>query len=299
MANTPLPERVRVDHRRMLAALAALEKSAGEGAGAKPPLEQLRGLLDVCDREVARHANLEDDLLFPALESTLLEARVAIEALRREREDVRFILGSLQRLLGEPPGTWRDEQLGVEVHDLAELVGIHVRKEESLVSGVLEHVSPPGAKPKGAGRSPGTHLLLAAAAIALGLAGCNATPSSGPTSLAKLDDGPRAAEADADEAAAARGEKLFQDKGCSACHAFGTKLSGPDLDGVAGRRTARWMESQILYPDRMVKEDPTARALFATHALQMPNLGVKPEEARDIIEYFKHRYHEAEEPDED
>jgi cytochrome c551/c552 len=162
--------------------------------------------------------------------------------------------------------------------------------------------------------------LATAAAIALGACGGKApespetsspatagapeaarseTRAPGPTSLAQLDAGPRAAEAPVDEAAAERGEKLLQAKGCTACHAFGTKLSGPDLEGVAARRTEKWMESQILYPDRMVKEDPTARQLFAQHALQMPNLGVTAGEARDIIEYFKHRQHEAGEADKD
>jgi hypothetical protein len=59
------------------------------------------------------------------------------------------------------------------------------------------------------------------------------------------------------------------------------------------RRTAQWIESQILHPDLMVKQDPTARALFAQFALQMPKQGLTPEEARAIIEYFKHMDHEA------
>jgi hypothetical protein len=53
------------------------------------------------------------------------------------------------------------------------------------------------------------------------------------------------------------------------------------------------MEQQILHPDVMVKEDPIARGLFAQFALQMPNQGLKPEEAAAVIEYFKHMDHEA------
>ena len=59
------------------------------------------------------------------------------------------------------------------------------------------------------------------------------------------------------------------------------------------RRTAVWIENQILHPEVMVKEDPISRGLFAQFALQMPNQGVKPEEAHAIIEYFKQMDHEA------
>ena len=138
------------------------------------------------------------------------------------------------------------------------------------------------------------------------LAGCggqkssDASPASAPsrstppaggsktaTLPADLDAGPRAAASAADHEASERGEKLFQAKGCSACHAFGVKKSGPDLAGVAMRRTAKWMESQILHPDVMVKQDAIARELFAKHAMQMPNQGLTPEQARDVIEYLK------------
>jgi cytochrome c551/c552 len=103
----------------------------------------------------------------------------------------------------------------------------------------------------------------------------------------KYDTGPRAAESPVDHEQAERGEQLFKDKGCSACHAFGTKMSGPDLAGVATRRTAAWMEQQILHPDVMSKEDPIARELMAAHALQMPNQGLAPDEARAVIEFLK------------
>ena len=119
-----------------------------------------------------------------------------------------------------------------------------------------------------------------------------ATPSAAgggnPTTLpADLDAGPRAGASAADHESAERGEKVFQAKGCSACHAFGVKKSGPDLAGVSLRRTAKWMESQILHPDLMVKQDAIARELFAKHALQMPNQGLTQEQAHDVIEYLK------------
>ena len=155
---------------------------------------------------------------------------------------------------------------------------------------------------------------LLALCIAFALVGCGgksagddpaaaATPaasSGGPsvTLPANLDQGPRAGESRADEAMAKTGESLFQSKGCSACHAFGKRVTGPDLAGVTMRRTHAWIENQILHPEVMAKQDPIARQLFALHALQMPNQGLTPDQARAVIEYFKHRDHEAGEADE-
>lgn len=136
-------------------------------------------------------------------------------------------------------------------------------------------------------------LVILGAALAAGCGGGakNQDASAGaagvPASGSKYDAGPRAAEAPVDAAMAAHGEELFKTKGCSACHAFGARLSGPDLSGVASRRTAAWMENQILHPEVMTKEDPISRQLMATYALQMPNQGLTPDEARAVIEFLK------------
>ena len=117
--------------------------------------------------------------------------------------------------------------------------------------------------------------------------------SSSPAALpANLDQGPRAGEASYDEAKAEVGEGLFQTKGCSACHGFGKRVSCPDLAGVSMRRTQAWLESQILHPDVMTKQDPIARQLFAQFSLQMPNQGLTQDEARSVIEFLKHKDHE-------
>ncbi len=150
---------------------------------------------------------------------------------------------------------------------------------------------------------------LIIAVIAAGATGCGAKPepAAGPAAAipassagaglatlpANLDQGPRAGEAKYDEADARLGEALFKDKGCSACHSFGKRVTGPDLAGVSMRRTAAWIENQILHPDLMVKQDPIAREMFAQFALQMPNQGLTADEARAVIEYFKHLDHEA------
>jgi mono/diheme cytochrome c family protein len=147
--------------------------------------------------------------------------------------------------------------------------------------------------------------ILAVLIATYSLVGCGAKPDSDatkaaasgatPASGSKYDSGPRAGEQSIDDDLAKTGEQLFKDKGCSACHAFGTKLSGPDLAGVSMRRTAQWMENQILHPDVMAKEDPISRELMGIHALQMPNQGLTPAEAKSVIEFLKHRDHEASE----
>jgi len=117
--------------------------------------------------------------------------------------------------------------------------------------------------------------------------------SGGVAAVSAYDSGPRAAESPVLEEQAEHGEKLFTSKGCSACHAFGRKLTCPDLQGVSVRRTAVWMENQILHPDVMVKQDPISHDLFAKFALQMPNQGLTADEAHAVIEYFKEKDHEA------
>jgi mono/diheme cytochrome c family protein len=131
-------------------------------------------------------------------------------------------------------------------------------------------------------------------ALSLTLAGCGkgtgtggAPAAAGGVPGSKYDGGPRAADTPADHEKAELGAKLFTTKGCIACHAQGRRLTGPDLAGVSQRRTAAWIENQILHPDVMAKEDPISRELLAKHALQMPNQGLTPDEARSVIEFFK------------
>jgi mono/diheme cytochrome c family protein len=121
----------------------------------------------------------------------------------------------------------------------------------------------------------------------------SAPASGGVAAVSQYDSGPRAGESAIDASKVPVGEKLFKDKGCSACHAFGKRITCPDLQGVTMRRTAAWMEHQILHPDVMVKTDPIAHDLFAKFALQMPNQGLTADQADQVIEYFKHMDHEA------
>jgi mono/diheme cytochrome c family protein len=152
-------------------------------------------------------------------------------------------------------------------------------------------------------RRPAAYLLLISAIAAL--SGCGAkseTPADteqpaatapapdttvAAATTSAYDAGPRAGEQPVNGGMAAKGEKLFTTKGCVVCHGFGKVITCPDLNGVGMRRTAAWMEQQILHPEIMVKQDPIARELRTHYSLPMTNQGLTPDEARAVIEFLK------------
>jgi mono/diheme cytochrome c family protein len=87
---------------------------------------------------------------------------------------------------------------------------------------------------------------------------------------------------------AAAGEKLFAQR-CASCHTIGGgALVGPDLLGVTDLRDPAWLERWIVEPDKMLAEnDPLAVELLqAYNGVPMPNMGLTPTEARDVIAYM-------------
>jgi hypothetical protein len=119
------------------------------------------------------------------------------------------------------------------------------------------------------------------------------TSVAAPAGHSPYDDGPRAGETPIDESLVKKGEALFTAKGCTVCHGFGKKITCPDLNAVTMRRTASWMEHQILHPEIMVKDDPITRQLRTQYALPMTNQGLKTDEARAVIEFLKHKNKET------
>jgi mono/diheme cytochrome c family protein len=90
---------------------------------------------------------------------------------------------------------------------------------------------------------------------------------------------------------AAEGEAIFTQM-CTACHKMDKRHVGPALGEVLDRRNAAWVMNMILNPEEMVKEDPTAKELFAEYLSPMANQNLTEEQARAVIEYFR-QYNEA------
>lgn len=87
--------------------------------------------------------------------------------------------------------------------------------------------------------------------------------------------------------AAEEGKALFKEH-CAACHTVGGGDSvGPDLKGVGGRRKAGWLKRIIIEPDRQIAEsDPERLALVKKWGMEMPNLGISPENAVELLKYL-------------
>lgn len=128
----------RDDHARVLAALDALD--AGLQGGAAPDPETLGGLVTLLERQFATHMAAEDEVLFPALRAALPVAGGTIDPLLADHAELRATLAALRGQLGLPAGPSRDEQLVVLARDFADLLRLHIRREESLVLDVASRV---------------------------------------------------------------------------------------------------------------------------------------------------------------
>lgn len=134
-------ERMRQDHRRVLAELDEFVGAADEAQG-RLPIDRLRALVGVLEAQFASHMEFEDRALFPTLGSEVTEIRSALTALQTEHRELRAMLNDLAARIAAPSDPARDEQIAVQAHDLVDLLRIHVRKEESLVFQLAERVLP-------------------------------------------------------------------------------------------------------------------------------------------------------------
>ncbi|HKL36908.1 MAG TPA: cytochrome c [Salegentibacter sp.] len=90
-----------------------------------------------------------------------------------------------------------------------------------------------------------------------------------------------------DSEMAANGADIFK-KMCSACHKMDKKFVGPGLADVTERRSPEWIMNMILNPEEMIKKDPIAKKLLIeSNMAVMANQGLKEDEARAIVEYFR------------
>ncbi|MBM3951004.1 MAG: cytochrome c [Rhodospirillales bacterium] len=89
------------------------------------------------------------------------------------------------------------------------------------------------------------------------------------------------------QSAPQEGVKLFQEN-CVSCHTIGGgRLVGPDLLGVAERRSDEWLTRFIADPERMRKDDPIAMANVKIYGAPMPQLGLTEPQVAAIIAFFK------------
>jgi len=133
----PLIAQMKGDHERVLSEIAALEKALGSRESVSPEvLAEIPRLLELLERQFRTHMVAEDEILYPALIRVLPAAAGSVEPLHGEHAELRLMLERLRASFAEPASESRDEEVAVQVHDLADLLRIHLRKEESLVFGV-------------------------------------------------------------------------------------------------------------------------------------------------------------------
>ncbi|HTK31997.1 MAG TPA: multicopper oxidase domain-containing protein [Candidatus Saccharimonadaceae bacterium] len=88
------------------------------------------------------------------------------------------------------------------------------------------------------------------------------------------------------EPEAVAGKLLFESK-CLVCHSIGQGPKiGPDLAGVAARRTDLWITHWLQSPEKMLASDDTAKVLLKRFNLPMPNQNLSADEIHRLIQYF-------------
>jgi cytochrome c oxidase subunit II len=151
--------------------------------------------------------------------------------------------------------------------------------------GWVAHMQTLGAKPAAA--APGDTVRTASAGAAVPAAPAQAAQGTKPGAAGK--DTSAAAPAAAQDPAYAAGEKLFLAKGCVGCHSLNAVnapkgMIGPNLANVGAR-------SYIGAGSFKNTDETLARWIQNPQAMKqgvlMPNLGVKPEEAKALVAYLR------------
>jgi hemerythrin-like domain-containing protein len=138
-------DRMRADHRDVLARLGILEAAAGFPGGSDPawPGTASMEVLNDLEGQFGTHMAAEDEILYPALIEALPQTRLSIESLLAEHAELRSMLGSIREALQVPAGEARNEQIAIQMHDFVDLLRIHIRREEAVVISVAERVLRP------------------------------------------------------------------------------------------------------------------------------------------------------------
>lgn len=144
----PLFRDLRRDHKRVLEEIGALEAALArpgtKAEGTAAAEASLPALVALLERQFDSHMAAEDEVLYPALLGAIPAASGSIEPLFAEHAELRQMLARLAATLREPATPERSEQIGVQIHDLADLLRLHIRKEESLVFRLAPQLLAPG-----------------------------------------------------------------------------------------------------------------------------------------------------------
>lgn len=146
MEATTLIERLKGDHERVLRDIAELEGALVRLPRAKRrgvPEEEIGRVLAMLDRQFQTHMAAEDQVLYPAIARAIPASGPSLEPLHDEHAELWQMLRRLQATLREAKNAERDEQITIQVHDLADLLRLHIRKEESLVFHVASRLLAP------------------------------------------------------------------------------------------------------------------------------------------------------------
>lgn len=143
MQAASLIERMKRDHEHVLRELAELERALARAARKGLRAMELGGLVEMLQRQFRTHMAAEDEILFPAIVRAIPASAGSLEPLADEHAELRQMLLRLRATLHEPNGVDRDEQIAIQLHDLAELLRLHIRKEESLVLSVAARLLKP------------------------------------------------------------------------------------------------------------------------------------------------------------
>ncbi|MEX0685551.1 MAG: cytochrome c [Balneolales bacterium] len=90
-----------------------------------------------------------------------------------------------------------------------------------------------------------------------------------------------------DREKAKRGFETYDMK-CAACHRMETRLVGPPLADITERRSPEFIMNFILNPVENTRKHPVGQELLQEYMMQMTFQDVSEEEAREILEYFRH-----------
>jgi hemerythrin-like domain-containing protein len=128
----------RHDHASVLARLASLE--VGVQRRGRLQETSLRALIAHLERQFATHMAAEEAVIFPALEQAFPESAASLGPLFQEHAELREMLAAMARILLCPASDARDDQLVVQGRDFADLLRLHIHKEEAIVFDVSERV---------------------------------------------------------------------------------------------------------------------------------------------------------------